>query len=76
MGQTLKNWDPVIQCDDHDQRIGDISFSSNERISFFQGISRLTGAFYVWNGWGAGGCWDDYYILLLVIVDHSLIPCV
>ena len=22
---------------------------------------RLTGAFYVGNGWVAGGCWDDYY---------------
>ena len=22
--------------------------------------SLLTGAFYVGNGWVAGGCWDDY----------------
>ena len=21
----------------------------------------LTGAFYIGNGWVAGGCWDDYY---------------
>jgi hypothetical protein len=21
----------------------------------------LTGAFYLGNGWVAGGCWDDYY---------------
>ena len=21
---------------------------------------KLTGAFYVGNGWVAGGCWDDY----------------
>jgi len=23
-------------------------------------VHKLTGAFYVGNGWVAGGCWDDY----------------
>ena len=37
-----------------------------------QDVQRLTGAFYVGNGWVAGGCWDDYsYSYVIVIVDHS-----
>ena len=40
----------------------------------FRKHPRLTGAFYVGNGWVAGGCWDDD--ITSDDWDHSPIPCV
>ena len=31
----------------------------------------LTGAFYVGNGWVAGGCWDDEITNVMTTMDHS-----
>ena len=32
----------------------------------------LTGAFYVGNGWVAGGCWDDHWVMTGIIPENSL----
>ena len=37
------------------------------QISAFRLSNFLAGAFYVGNGWVAGGCWDDYWWLLWII---------
>ena len=62
---------------------GILTLSSGElRITGCLGGNRvgvvwwLTGAFYVGNGWVAGGCWDDYWysycMLLWIVPENSL----
>ena len=47
---------PIIEMDDSSKQ--HTIFLTMVQIFFVN--HNLTGAFYVGNGWVAGGCWDDY----------------
>ena len=46
-----------------DERFGELGTAETEQRASQEAavLHDLTGAFYVGNGWVAGGCWDDYY---------------
>ena len=48
---------------DLDDRFGELGTAETEQRASQEAavLHDLTGAFYVWNGWVAGGCWPDYY---------------
>ena len=65
VGVFLSAWKKLSSADH-------IAMESSLSVPTFQGLLFLTGAFYVGNGWVAGGCWGLLGWLALVIMDHSL----